>query len=227
MNYTGFYIIISLFLILKLSNYTKVNIGLPMGMMIPEIGIALQYLNIYSNFHGSIFHSLLFIFFLFIILLLFKEIVNLNLDNKIINGILFGMILHLLFDIFLSNSAILLYWPLPIAPIEPFNNYLIRNEMLYSIMLLQLLLKFYGYKITQILVMGKNLTSKSYSNINLINSWMKYQTLLICTFIVLFILKFNFSFLFMNFSIFSSIIIALYFSWNIKGQIYKEVIIGK
>ena len=131
MNFCGFYIIISLFLILKLSNYTKVNLGLPIGMMIPDIGIILQYFNIYSNFHGSIFHSILFIIFLFGFLLALNEIINLNLNNKIINGILFGMILHLLFDILLSTSNIMFYWPLPIAPINSLNNVIIENKILY------------------------------------------------------------------------------------------------
>jgi len=228
MNYSGFYIIFSLFLILKLSNYTKVNLGLPIGMMIPDIGILLQYFNVYNEFHGSIFHSILFIIFLFCIFLAINELINLNLNNKIINGILFGMILHLLFDIFLCDTSIIFYWPLPLAPINSFNNAMISNKILYLLMVLQLLMfRLYGYKIVNLLINGKKLNSQSYSNINVITWWMRYQSLLIFVFILKFLLKFKFSFDAMNFSILSSIVVALYFSWNIRGQIYKDAIIGK
>ena len=58
MIYTGFYIILALFVINKLSTFSKINLGIIMGLMIPDLDIFFKYLNFNNSFHGGIFHSI-------------------------------------------------------------------------------------------------------------------------------------------------------------------------
>ena len=74
MIYTGFYIIAALFIIKKFSNISKINLGIIMGLMIPDLGIFLKYLNLYKDYHGTIFHSIIFALILFALLLIISEL---------------------------------------------------------------------------------------------------------------------------------------------------------
>ena len=62
-------------------------------------------------------------------------------------------------------------------------------------------------------------------NINTISKWMKYQSILFILFLTMYFLNIKFSIAFIEFSIFSSLLIALYFSYNIKVIFNKEKII--
>ena len=66
MIYTGFYIISALFVINKLSTFSKINLGIIMGLMIPDLDIFFKYLIFNNDFHGGIFYSIIFSTLLFI-----------------------------------------------------------------------------------------------------------------------------------------------------------------
>ena len=73
MIYTGFYIISALFIINKFSTFSKINLGIIMGLMIPDLDILFKYLYDGNNFHGGIFHSIFFYTLIFIKLLIVSE----------------------------------------------------------------------------------------------------------------------------------------------------------
>ena len=84
MIYTGFYIISALFVINKLSTFSKINLGIIMGLMIPDLDILFKYLNFNNDFHGGAFHSIFFSTLIFICLLIISEF-----NNKLVFFIVF------------------------------------------------------------------------------------------------------------------------------------------
>ena len=103
MIYTGFYIISALFIINKLSTFSKINLGIIMGLMIPDLDIFFKYLNFNSDFHGGIFHSIFFSTLVFIILLIISEFNSKIIHRTIVNGLFVGILIHIFLDIFLSG----------------------------------------------------------------------------------------------------------------------------
>ena len=226
MIYTGFYIILALFLIKKFSKISKINLGIIMGLMIPDLGILFKYLNFYSEFHGTILHSVIFALFLFVTLLIISEISDRIIDKKIINGVFMGILIHIFLDLVISGEGILFYWPLPIEPIHSLFEFKLTYELLYILSCLQfLLLRYFGYKLNDMLIRMRYLEGNCCKNINIISKWMKYQSILFILFSTMFFLNIKFSIAFIDFSIFSSLLIALYFSYNIKVIFNKEKII--
>ena len=100
MIYTGFYIISALFVIHKLSTFSKINLGIIMGLMVPDLDILFKYLNSSSDIHGGPFHSIIFSLLLFIGLLIARELNKEKFNGKIINGLFIGMLIHIFLDIF-------------------------------------------------------------------------------------------------------------------------------
>ena len=72
MTFTGLYIIIFL-IISELYNFNKINLGIFIGIIIPDLDLALKYINIYPSYHGSIFHSIIFIVIFNLSLLIINE----------------------------------------------------------------------------------------------------------------------------------------------------------
>ena len=147
MIYTGFYIISALFVINKLSTFSKINLGIIMGLMVPDLDIFFKYLNFNNNFHGGVFHSIFFSTLVFIILLIISELKDVHTTNSkvihrtIVNGIFMGILIHIFLDILLSGGKILFYWPLPIEPIDSLFKINLNYELLYILSCLQFLLE--------------------------------------------------------------------------------------
>ena len=233
MIYTGFYIISALFVINKLSTFSKINLGIIMGLMVPDLDIFFKYLNFNNNFHGGVFHSIFFSTLVFIILLIISEFKDVHTTNSkvihrtIVNGIFMGILIHIFLDILLSGGEILFYWPLPIKPIDSLFKINLNYELLYVLSCLQfLLLRYFGYKMNSMLIKMKSLNRNHCKSINTISRFMKYQFVLFLSFLMLFILNIQFSIALIDFSIFSSLLIALYFSYNIKEIFNKDIKIG-
>ena len=88
MIYTGFYIISALFIINKLSTLSKINLGIIMGLMIPDLDIFFKYIYFNNDFHGGIFHSIIFSTIVFIMLLIISEFNSKIIHRTIVNGYL-------------------------------------------------------------------------------------------------------------------------------------------
>ena len=84
MIYTGFYIISTLFVIHKYSTFSKSNLGIIMGLMVPDLDIFFKYLALSKNLHGGPLHSTILALFIFIFLLIIHESKKINLSKKII-----------------------------------------------------------------------------------------------------------------------------------------------
>ena len=103
MIYTGFYIISTLFVIHKYSTFSKSNLGIIMGLMVPDLDIFFKYLALSKNLHGGPLHSIILALIIFIVLLIIHESKKINLSKKIINGFFIGIIAHI-FLTFLSQD---------------------------------------------------------------------------------------------------------------------------
>ena len=226
MTFLGLYIIIFL-IILELYNFNKINLGILIGIILPDLDLILKYINIYPSYHGSILHSIIFIVILYISLLIVKELNEKIINNIIINGIFFGMLLHIILDILLSSGSILFYWPLPIPPIKPFYNLYNNNNILYFIGCLQIIsLRYFGHKMI-IRILNRNTSTKNfYFSINLISYWMKFQTTILLLLIFMYFFGVEFSTILMDFCMFSSMLIALYFLYKIRELTNEDLIIG-
>ena len=140
-----------------------------MGLMIPDLGILFKYLNFYNEFHGTILHSVIFALFLFVTLLIISEINTRIIDKKIINGVFMGILIHIFLDLVISGEGIIFYWPLPIEPIHSLFEFKLTYELLYILSCLQfLLLRYFGYKLNDMLVRIRYLEGNCCENINTI-----------------------------------------------------------
>ena len=226
MTFVGLYIIIFL-IISELYNFNKINLGILIGIIIPDLDLILKYINIHSSYHGSVLHSIVLIVIIYIFLLIIKELNKKIINNIIINGIFLGMLLHVILDILLSAGFILFYWPLPVSPIEPFYNLYNNNHILYLIGCIQVIsLRYFGHKMIM-KVINKDATTKNfYFNINLIFYWMKFQTTILLLLIFMYFFGMEFSTILMDFCMFTSMLIALYFLYKIRELTDDELIIG-
>ena len=226
MTFIGLYIIIFL-IITELYNFNKINLGIFIGIIIPDLDLVLKYINIHSSYHGSIFHSIILIVIINLSLLIINELNKKIINNIIINGIFLGMLLHIILDILLSSGSILFYWPLPIAPVEPFYSLYIDNNALYFLGCLQLLfLRYFGHKMIVKIINKNSMNKDSYSTINVISYWMKFQTTILLSFIFMYFLEVEFLTILMDFCMFSSMLIALYFLYKTRALTSEDLIIG-
>lgn len=226
MTFIGLYIIIFL-IISELYNFNKINLGIFIGIIIPDLDLILKYINVHTLYHGSILHSIIFIVLLYLSLLIINELNKKIINNIIINGIFFGMLLHIILDILLSTGSILFYWPLPISAIKPLYEVYLSNNILYLIGSLQIIfLRFFGYKMIMKIINKSDLSKTSYASINLISYWMKVQTTILLLFIFMYFFDVKFSIILMDFCMFSSMLIAIYFLYKTRELTSEDLIIG-
>ena len=228
MIYTGFYII-PIMLLSEFYKNIKLNLGIVMGLIIPDLTIFLNYLNFKSAYHGSFSHSIISIILFYTVLLIVNEMrdVNNKVNIKIINGILMGMLIHVIFDIILSVGSIAFYWPLPIPPIDPIYKINLTYSQLYIITILHCFaLRIFAYLTLQTLLKAEKLPNKCYKSINLITRLISFQSLCILLLIVMYLLKFEFYLDIINFCLLSSLAISVYFTYNIKEITEEDIIIG-
>ncbi len=226
MTFIGLYIILFL-AISQLYNFNKMNLGILIGIIIPDLDIILKYLNIHPLYHGSIMHSIIFIIIFYIFLLIINELNKKIINKVIINGVFLGMLLHVILDIFISSQSILFYWPLPIQAIESVYNFELNNNALYFLGFIQLLaFRYLGHKMI-IKILNKNNYPKNFDfNINIISYWMKFQSAILLSFIFMYFFKIEFSIILMDICIFCSIIVAIYFLYKIRALTDEDLIIG-
>jgi len=226
MTFTGIYIIVFI-IISELFRFKKINLGVIVGIIIPNLDTSLKYINIHTLYHGSILHSLIFIAIIYLLLLIVNQVNNNIVNREVVNGIFVGMLLHIIFDILLSVGPILIFWPLPIASTEPFYSLKVSNSILYLVTCLEFIsLRYFGHRMIIKIVNSKDLPSESYRSINLIAYWIKFQTSILLLFIFMYLIGVKFSILLMDFCMFSSMTIALCFLYKTKELTKEDLIIG-
>lgn len=227
MIYTGFYIISTLFVIHKYSTFSKSNLGIIMGLMVPDLDIFFKYLALSKNLHGGPLHSIILALFIFIFLLIIHESKKINLSKKIINGFFIGIIAHIFFDILISGQKISFYWPLPINPVDSLFNFKINSNILYFLSCIQFLIyRYIGHTLVILLVKSNFSISNLAKPIHTISNFMKTQLIFFLLFLFMFIMKIEYSIILIDFSMLCSIIFALYCLYTLKDIFNKEVIIG-
>ena len=228
MIFTGFYIISSLFVFHKYSTFSKMNLGIIIGLMIPDLDIFFKYFYSSENIHGGPLHSIILALIIFIFLLIMNEIKKNHFSKKIINGLFIGIVAHIFFDILISGQKISFYWPLPINPVDSLFDLKISSNALYIISCIQFLVfRYIGHRLI-ILLMKLNFPKlKKGRAIHIISNFMKMQLLFFLFFLLLFVLKIKYSILLIDFSMLCSIIFSLYCLYTLKDIFNKEAIIGQ
>ena len=228
MIYTGFYIISILFVIHKFSTFSKINLGIIVGIMLPDLDILFKYLNSSENLHGGPLHSIIVALSIFIFLLIISEIKKNHFNKKIINGLFIGIISHIFFDILISGQKISFYWPLPINPVNSLFNLKINSNTLYILSCFQFLIyRYIGHRLIILLVESNFPILNQGKSIHLISNFMKIQFLFFLLFLLLFVLKIKYSNLLIDFSMLCSIIFSLYCLYTLKDFFNKEATIGQ
>ena len=228
MIYTGFYIISILFVIHKFSTFSKINLGIIVGIMLPDLDIFFKYLNSSENLHGGPLHSIIVALSIFIFLLIISEIKKNHFNKKIINGLFIGIISHIFFDILISGQKISFYWPLPINPVNSLFNLKINSNTLYILACFQFLIyRYIGHRLIILLVESNFPILNQGKSIHLISNFMKIQFLFFLLFLLLFVLKIKYSNLLIDFSMLCSIIFSLYCLYTLKDFFNKEATIGQ
>jgi len=228
MIYTGFYIISSLFVIHKYSTFSKINLGIIIGLMLPDLDIFFKYLDSSENLHGGPLHSIILALIIFIFLLIMNEIKKNHFSKKIINGLFIGIVAHIFCDILISGQKISFYWPLPINPVGSLFNLKISSNTLYILSCFQFLIyRYIGHRLIVLLIESNFPILNQGKAIYLISNFMKIQLLFFLLFLLLFVLKIKYSILLIDFSMLCSIIFSLYCLYKLKDIFNKESIIGQ
>lgn len=156
------------------------------GISIPEIDSIFVFIsNIFASSDNKIYlfdknltHSIISIGIIYLLFLIIYEIKKNDSILKAGNGIVFGMIINITFDLLIRIGNIDIFWPLPIATIEKyqysnimFNTFLIMEFIFFRLM--------YNEFINLILKKGE---SSSY--IKYLSYWMKILTLFIFIFLI-------------------------------------------
>ena len=227
MVYTGFYIISSLFVIHKFSTFSKINLGIIVGLMVPDLDIFFKYFDSSENLHGGPLHSIILALTIFIILLIMNEIKKNHFSKKIINGLFIGIVGHIFFDILISGQKISFYWPLPINPVDSLFDLKISSNGLYILSCFQFLIfRYIGHRLIILLIKSNFPILNQGKTIYLISKFMKIQFIFFFLFLMLFVLKIKYSILLIDFSMLCSIIFSLYCLYTLKDIFNKETIIG-
>ena len=227
MIFTGFYIISSLFVFHKYSTFSKMNLGIVIGLMIPDLDIFFKYFDSSENLHGGPLHSIILALIIFIFLLIIDEIKKNHFGKKIINGLFVGIVAHIFFDILISGQKISFYWPLPINPVDSLFDLKISSNALYIISCIQFLVfRYIGHRLIILLMKLNFPILKQGRAIHIISNFMKMQLVFFLFFLLLFVLKIKYSILLIDFSMLCSIIFSLYFLYILKDIFNKEAIIG-
>ncbi len=227
MIFTGFYIIISLFVIHKYSTFSKINLGIIMGLMVPDLDIFYRYIFSFENLHGGPLHSIILALIIFILLLIINEFKKNGLSKKIINGLFIGIVTHIFFDIIISGQKISFYWPLPISPVNSLFSLKFESNTQYLLLCAQFLIfRYLGHRLIIFLIKSNFSKLNSAKIIRLLSYFMKIQFLFFLLFLLMFVLKIKYSIFLIDFSMLCSMIFALYCLYILKDIFNKEVIIG-
>ena len=225
MTFSGLYII-SFLLISDSYDSKKINLGVIIGMILPDLDLLTKYINSNLLHHGMVFHSIISIFLLYLFLLIFNELNN-KINIRLVNGVLIGMIIHVVFDILLSIGTILIFWPLPISSTIEIYRLEFNNNALYLIASIQFLcFRFLSHNLLSKTIESNKLSKETYNYIYNISRWIKIQTGILVLFISMYFIGMTFSFILMDICIFITTIMALYLSISIKELTTEDKIIG-
>ena len=137
------------------------------------------------------------------------------------------MLIHIFFDILISGEKILFYWPLPIEGVSSLFKLNLSSELFYILSCFQFLLfRYSGHRLILILTKTKYLSSHTAKCINIISKFMKIQITFFLIFLIMLILKIQFSTTLIDLSMLLSVLFALYLLYMIKDIFKKELIIG-
>jgi len=139
----------------------------------------------FINYELNIFHSLITASLLYLIILIYYEIKkNKNILN-FANGLIVGILLHIIIDIFLFLRPIQIFWPLNMVGIAPINLWgsIKVPFVVFSIYLALefVFFRFLASKIIDMILLENDSRSKY---ILVASKWMKLQTYLFIFFII-------------------------------------------
>ena len=182
--------------------------------------------NYFINYDLNIFHSLITLSLIYLIILIFYETKkNKNILN-FANGLVVGILLHIIIDLFLFLRPVQIFWPLNIVGINPINLWeSIPIPFIVFSMYLSLefiFFRLFASKMIDIIL----LETDSQSNyILLISKWMKLQSYLFIFFIIAINLsKYNTMFFILyNICLSSCIVMALYLLYVLRKTINNYI----
>ena len=138
-----------------------------LGSILPDIDIILSYLlkikslfqldnfneniyylnsNYWFNYNLSIFHSIITLSLIYLSLLVYYEIKRSKYILNIANGLLLGILLHIIVDIFFFLRPVQILWPLNLINIQPLNIWKQFN-IPYFFIILHLSLEFLFFRL--------------------------------------------------------------------------------
>ncbi len=192
MHLTGINAIIALTITKKIPYKNLLYPSIIMGILLPDIDIAINFIIDYLNISiaSTLFikntytHSLFSIIGIYLCLLIFFEIKKVEFKNNISQGVIIGMILHIIIDIFLRFSNIHILWPLPIGFIHLPSLFTLPDTLLKVLMPFEFLFfRFYAWLLIKRSI--DHTISLSFFS-KYISYWMKAELLLFILFITIF-----------------------------------------
>ena len=189
MSLTGTHAYISILIKNKLSYGKWFFVSFLFGSIIPDIDYFFSKLHLLFNIpyflsllNKTFFHSIITVTLVYLILLILYEIKKNKKHLHMANGILLGMSLHILLDIFLWYDKIDVFWPLPVENVHIWSSITLSKNL--SILILSLEFLFFRifawHTITSIL----NHPGENKHLISPLTTWMKTQLYIIIIFII-------------------------------------------
>ena len=222
---TTIILIISI-LIIKRNNYFNLFIqGYILGIVLTQFdyifkllnNIPYEYLNI--DLYNKFSHSIVTIFLIFITLLIVSEHKKNHTIKIIANGIIFGYIAHVIFDIIFSFIPITIFWPLPINEIHLFNIKFPNSYHLITSIIGLVLTRYFLWALNECIVMRSN---HDFPIIKTIFKWMKNQIYFLILIIIFYFIQFNYYIIIYDFITIINLFMITYIIYNSSSLFNRE-----
>ena len=191
--------------------------SLLLGSVIPDIDFFFSqihqiisipvFLNIFNKTFG---HSIITVIVLYITLMIIYEIKKRKKYLYIANGVTFGMIIHIFWDLVVWNNKIDLFWPLPVEPISTYEQFILSKNIIIAIFTIEFIfLRLYTWKSLN-LILENPLENKHY--LKPLTIWMKTQLYFTIIFFIssLFLKDINYIYIFFFIGYIPSLIVMIY-----------------
>ena len=190
-------LIISIQIIKRNNYFNLLTMGYILGVLLTESDclfklfddILSKFSYIETNLYNTFSHSIITISIVLITILIISEYKKNDALKVIANGIIFGYITHVIFDIIFSFVPITIFWPLPITSIRLFQIDLIHSYVIILSIITLGLTRYFLWMLNECILLSSHNT---FSVLKTIFKWMKNQIYFLILVIAFYFIKFDY-----------------------------------
>ena len=212
-------LIISIQIIKRNNYFNLLAMGYVLGVLLTESDclfklfddILSKFSYLETNLYNTFSHSIITISLALIALLIISEYKKNDTLKIIANGIIFGYITHVIFDIIFSFVSITIFWPLPISPIRLFQIDFINSYYLILSIITLGLTRYFLLILNECILLSSHNT---FSVVKTIFKWMNNQIYFLILVIIFYFIEFDYFTMIYDLIIFINLCMITYILYN-------------